>query len=189
MKFKEIIRTKAFIAGSLSVVCVGILAACIFIGREKPAEFKPEPPTSSAPISTWEENATGNAGLADGDSDGQKAQGDEYPKQVETSDDEVVIDFTDPEPEKPEAPKAPEGSENPTNPEHPTYSKEDVPKPESKPKPESQPKPESSGPQPGDRNEQGQVYDRAFGWVTPSDVKQEVIDGDGDPNKMVGTMD
>lgn len=45
------------------------------------------------------------------------------------------------------------------------------------------------GSAPGSTNDKGQVYDPVFGWVTPSTVQQEVIGGDGDPNKMVGSMD
>ena len=33
-----------------------------------------------------------------------------------------------------------------------------------------------------------QVYDPAFGWITPSDTIQDTIDSDGDLNKMVGDM-
>lgn len=47
--------------------------------------------------------------------------------------------------------------------------------------------PNSTQPPASDTNT-GQVYDPAFGWITPSQSMPESIDSDGDINKQVGTM-
>lgn len=46
----------------------------------------------------------------------------------------------------------------------------------------------ASGTNTGQEAHPGQVYDPAFGWITPSQSMPESIDSDGDVNKQIGTM-
>lgn len=48
--------------------------------------------------------------------------------------------------------------------------------------------PPASSTNAGQEEHPGQVYDPAFGWITPSQSMPESIDSDGDINKQVGTM-
>ena len=189
MKLKKFLTSKPFLLGALVVLCVGILAVCLVVNRDKGSEFTPEPPASTAPIESWEETSST---LPTAPTDGagvdaaprSKTPEEAFPQVTDETDQKTVVAFTDPEPEKPEAPPAPEGKtvkEDP-GPEHPVNTDPTVTPP---PAPEpAQP----SGPQSGDQNNQGQVYVPGFGWITPSTVEQSTIDSDGDPNKMVGQM-
>lgn len=186
MKLKQFLTSKSFLLGMLAVLCVVILVVCLAVGRDKGREFVPEPPTASAPTD-WEENVSTPSEMSFDYSSAvtsNKEQEESFPQVTEETEQQTVIDFTDPEPEKPAAPPAPAGKivKEDTGPKHPVNSNPTVTPP---PTPEpSRP----SGPQPGDTNNQGQVYDPVFGWVTPSKVEQIPIDSDGDPNKMVGQM-
>ncbi len=193
MKPKKILTSKPFIAGTLVVLCVGILVVCLVIrGNNEEGEFVPTPSSTPTPIESWKENPSATMAEKETGKDnntGDSSKEEEYPKVVETDEEQTVVDFTDPTPEKSEeAPPAPEGkTEIDPGPSHPVQKDPTVtPKPS---KQESKPSNSSAAPAPGSKNEKGQVYDPAFGWVTPSKVHQETIDGDGDPNKMVGEMD
>lgn len=189
MKLKQFLTSKPFLLGMLAVLCVGILVVCLTVGRDKGSEFVPEPPATSAPTDGWEENggapssAPSEGGGLDAVLPSQEPEAS-FPQISEETEQQTVVDFTDPEPEKPEAPPAPEGKTVQEDPglEHPVNSNPAVTPP---PTPEPS---KPSGPQSGDTNSQGQVYVPGFGWVTPSNVEQSTIDSDGDPNKMVGQM-
>lgn len=189
MKLKQFLTSKPFLLGMLAVLCVGILLICLIVGRDKDNEFVPEPPATSSPTDGWEENdgapsdAPSEGGSFDTVLPSQEPEAS-FPQVSAETEDQTVVDFTDPEPDKPEAPSAPDGKtvqEDP-GPEHPVN-----PNPAVTPPPTPEPS-QPSGPQSGDTNEQGQVYVPGFGWVTPSKVEQSTIDSDGDPNKMVGQM-
>lgn len=69
--------------------------------------------------------------------------------------------------------------------------------PESTTKPTSTPSSSTSSntdqntePEPdyGEENGAGQIYDPAFGWITPSEAVGENVDNDGDVNTQVGSM-
>lgn len=189
MKLKQFLTSKSFLLGMLVVLCVGILIICLAVGRDKGCEFVPEPPATSSPTDSWEEN--GGAPSASPSEGGNfdvvlpsKEPEPSFPQVSAETEEQTVVDFTDPEPDKPEAPPAPEGKtvQEAPGPEHPVN-----PNPAVTPPPTPEPS-QPSGPQPGDTNSQGQVYDAAFGWVTPSRVEQIPVDSDGDPNKMVGQM-
>lgn len=189
MKLKQFLTSKPFLLGMLAILCVGILIVCLTVGRDRGSEFVPEPPTTSAPTDGWDENG-GAPSSVPSEGGGLEAvlpseePEPSFPLVSGETEQQTVVDFTDPDPNKPEAPPAPDGKtvqEDP-GPEHPVNSNPTVTPP---PTPEpSQP----SGPQSGDTNDQGQVYVPGFGWVTPSKVEQIPIDSDGDPNKMVGQM-
>lgn len=185
---KKLFTSKPFIVSALAFLSIAIIAICIFVSREKQPEFVPEPPQQTQSVSDWSESGgTANPSVP-ATSPSQGSEQEAYPKVAEENDENVVIDFTPPQSsavaEQPEPPEIPEGKtevEDP-GPSHPVNPDPAVTAPE--PKPE-----QPNGPTPGSTNDKGQVYDPVFGWVTPSTVQQEVIDGDGDPNKMVGSMD
>lgn len=199
---KNFINSKRFIVSSLSLVCLVILAACWFASREPNKDFVPE---ESTPIASqdWQETSASTSGLAEKPSNAYSPQAtepmDAYPKVVEVIEDEssdetsqeappettkaVVIDFTPTKKPAETPPPVPEGKtvvEDP-GPEHPVTPAPEV----TAPAPETT---ASMEPVPGTDNGNGAVYDPAFGWVVPGDVKQSVVDSDGDPNKMVGNM-
>jgi len=180
---KKLITSKKFIAGALAVLCVGILVVCLIVNNDKKGEFVPDPTQSADPVDTWEENPSSSP--SGGGYAGTQGANDaeEYPKIVEENEGEVVIDFTDPIPSKEPAPTTPG-----TDADHVDHDVVPVQTPSEGGKPQEQSSGSSNTPAPGSKNSQGQVYDPAFGWITPADVTQESIDSDGDPNKMVGEM-
>lgn len=179
---KKLITSKKFIAGTLVVLCVGILVICLIVGGDKKNEFVPDPFPTGEPVDTWEENPSstpsggGYAGIQGAN------DADAYPKVVEENPDEVVIDFTDPSPTKEPAPETP-GKDT----DHVDHDSVPVQTPSEGGKPQQESS-DSNTPAPGSTNSQGQVYDPVFGWVTPSTGNTVPMDNDGDPNKMVGEM-
>lgn len=186
MKIKKTLTSKPFIAGVLAILCVGILGTCLFLQKNNREEFIPEQPSTDAPVENWTENestAAPDKGIGMAGSEDASAK-EEFPKVTESGEGQAVVEFTNPEPTKPEPPAVPEGKTEVADPgpSHPVQKDPTVTPPTQEP-------PKSDTPEPGSNNNKGQIYDPVFGWVTPSTVQQEVIDGDGDPNKMVGSMD
>lgn len=203
MKLKKTITSKPFIAGTLAVLCVGILATCLLLQKNDQTEFTPEPTSSAAPVESWSEHESAAADKETGTSTGTDiAAKEEYPKVTESSEAQTVIDFTDPEPSKPEAPPVPEGKTEVPEPQssHPvkkdptvTPSKQDTipPKPpqtnqSTEAESENQESPNSTAPDDGHKS--GQVYDPVFGWITPGAPQGNPVDAGGDPNKEIGNM-
>lgn len=201
---KNLFKTKAFPIVMLSTACIGILAACLFMGREDRQMFCPAEPSPGEAVQEWQEPAASPVpqkqpavSTAPGNSTGSSispyapAQGEAggdgmetYPKIAEETDQLVSIDFT-PEAEKlhPEPPEAPKAAEDATNPDQPpAYTPEEL-----EPEP-AVPPAQPDAPAPGASNGNGAVYDPVFGWVVPGEINQIPMDSNGDPNKMVGNM-
>lgn len=184
---KKLLTSKPFLVSALVFASIAIVAVCIFISGDKQPEFVPEPPRQTPSVSNWSESDGAAKPSAPAHTVEEPKQ-EAYPKVAEENGENVVIDFTPPQSsaaaEQPEPPEIPEGKTEVKDPgpSHPVNPDPSVKAPE--PEPE-----QPSGPAPGSTNDKGQVYDPVFGWVTPSTVQQEIIDGDGDPNKMVGSMD
>lgn len=185
---KKLLTSKPFLVSALAFAIIVIVAVCIFIGGDKQPEFVPEQPQQPQSASDWSESGGAAKPSAPAHAPAEALEQEAYPKVAEENGENVVIDFTPPQSsaaeEQPEPPEIPEGKTEVKDPgpSHPVNPDPSVKAPE--PEPE-----QPSGPAPGSTNDKGQVYDPVFGWVTPSTVQQEVIDGDGDPNKMVGSMD
>ncbi|WP_326975350.1 DUF6550 family protein [Caproicibacter sp. BJN0012] len=188
MKLKKIVTSKPFIAGTLTVLCLGIVVACLTLQGNEKSEFVPESSSKPTPAESWSENPStsepeNGSGMNGGTGTSSK---EEYPKVVENDESRTVVDFTNPTPEKPEAPPAPEGkTEIVTSSSHPVQKDPSVTPPKQESKTESQ---KSGTPAPGSKNDKGQVYDPVFGWITVPDGKSVPADNDGDINKQVGTM-
>ena len=201
---KNIFKTKAFPIIMLSAACTGVLAACLFAGRENRQKFCPAEPAPGEIVREWQEpaaspvpqrqpDAPASAGSSteNGISPYMPAQGgtdkdvaEAYPQVTEETGQLVSIDFT-PEAEKlhPEPPEAPTAGENAPNPDQPpAYTPEEL-----EPEP-SAPPAQPDTPAPGASNGNGAVYDPVFGWVVPGEINQIPMDSAGDPNKMVGNM-
>lgn len=185
---KKLLTSKPFLVSALAFISVAIVAVCIFVSRDKQPEFVPEPPRQTQSVSGWSESGGTEKPSASATMPDKTPEQEAYPKVAEENDENVVIDFTPPQSsaaaEPPEPPEIPEGKkevEDP-GPSHPVNPDPAVTAPE--PKPE-----QPNGPTPGSTNDKGQVYDPAFGWVTLSPTEQIHTDNDGDPNKMVGSMD
>ncbi len=203
---KKNLKTNALPPLLLSIACIGILAASLFIGKEKEPDFQPETPAPAASAQEWQETAAPGTPTAQPQPDphtagshGKTTEGDAYtrtqpkasdtpleiyPKVAEETDNLVTIDFT-PAAEKlhPEPPEAPAAEGDISNPEEPpAYTPEEV-----KPEPSTAPA-QPDTPAAGSSNGNGAVYDPVFGWVIPSTVNQTPMDSAGDPDKMVGNM-
>lgn len=183
---KKLFTSKPFIVSALALASIAIVAVCIFVSREKPPEFIPEPPQQSESPDDWTESGGTAKPSVPGVSPAAGTEQESYPKVTEDNGENVVIDFTPPQTDtpEPEPPEAPEGKTElkEPGPSHPVNEDKTVKAPEPEPV-------QPSGPAPGSTNGSGQVYDPAFGWVTLSPAEQISTDNDGDPNKMVGSMD
>lgn len=190
---KNILKSRGFLIAVLCIACIGILAACWYVSREKPAEFQPEESGITTESGDWREPEasgskpeTGENGADAYTPPSQSVTEDaleDYPKVESESGDEVVIDFTPTEKTEETPPEAPEGKhviEDPGS-DHPVNPSPEVTAPE----PETE---ADNGPEAGSTNGNGAVYDPVFGWVVPGEVSQSTMDSDGDPNKMVGNM-
>lgn len=187
---KNFIKSKEFLLSVLAVACIGILTVCFVVNRDTDNNFQPEEVASNteaqksqeapAPAASTEHPAPVNTPAPAATKDPME----EYPKVVEESESEVVIDFTpeseELQPETPEPPTAEGNVADPSAP--PTYAPE-----ETEPEPTAPPA-QNNTPAPGSTNENGAVYDPVFGWVEPGQVEQTPADSSGDPDKMVGDM-
>jgi len=196
---KKLITSKPFIAGALAVFCIVTLTLCLLWRNDK-HEFVPDNPVPLGSIDSWTENSSPSDVATENDENNQvwqppnsqpwpppveqieEASGD-YPIVVEENrKDEVVIVFTDPTSSKEPPPEIP-NREAVSG--HSGHSAPDTPGSSEQPRVNNN----TNNPVPGSMNDRGEFYDPAFGWVRPGQVEQIEIDSDGDPNKMVGTMD
>lgn len=184
---KKIVSGKVLAVSGLCLACVAILIG-VLVWRSTPnPEFTPDDNHSVVTPSTWEEPEGDNKGSrpastptpeqTDTASDADTHAKDNY-KVVSEDEDEVVIDMTPPahQSEAPKPPAAPEGqTATPDNeiPEEPADGGACIPE---TPKEKETEKP-------------GQVYDPVFGWTDIADASGQEADSNGDPNKMIGTMD
>lgn len=188
---KQLLKSKAFLAAVLSASCIGILAACWYVSRDRTADFKPEGTETTAESQDWQETSDSQKEPSKTETDAYTPPAqpetteslESYPKVESEAEDEVVVDFTPTEKPEETPPEAPDGKtimEDP-GPEHPVNPVPEVTAPATE-------APADKEPEPGSVNENGAVYDPVFGWVVPSQVTQSTMDSDGDPNKMVGNM-
>lgn len=177
-------KHKKFIIIALSASCIGILAVCFFLSRDRTPEFTPDPPQSSSPSSWEEKRGSMNSGNLETAPTSSGTDSEEYPKATQKDDRNVDIEFTpsseDLKPDAPDAPKTDADNTNPSAP--PSYTPEQVNPPVVK---KSE---DTNTPAPGSKNENGAVYDPVFGWIVPGEIEQTPIDNNGDPNKQVGEM-
>lgn len=190
---KKILQSKGTLAVLLAAACIIILGVCIYVNRSRENAFQPEESSSEAESATWEETSAPSAAVKETEPTASEPESTsavpetdppaDYPKVSEENGQETEITFTPTEKPEETPPPAPEGKtvlEDP-GPEHPVNPAPEVTAPA--PVPES-----AAGPQPGETNADGAIYDPVFGWIVPSRVEQSVVDSDGDPNKMVGNM-
>lgn len=188
---KNFLKSRGFLVAVLSIACIGIIAACWYVSRDRSPDFQPEEPEITTDSQDWQENAAsdkkaegnGASAYTPPTGSGTAEALEEYPKVETESEDEVVIDFTPTEKIEETPPEPPEGKTviEDSGPEHPVNTVPEVTAPE----PETD---TDNGPAAGSTNENGAVYDPVFGWVVPGQVSQSTMDSDGDPNKMVGNM-
>ncbi len=189
---KKLLQSKGFKITALSACCIGILAACFFFGRDRFEKFVPDPQLSESSVNEWKEpdiapeSDEGNETAYGPAKDAVKEE--TYPKTVEESPEETVVDFTPPAlTSETQAPDKPVSQGDNTDPQEiPTYQPEDTMITDTDGDSEDS---ETEGvPAAGDVNEDGAVYFPGFGWVIPSTSEVIEMDNDGDPNKMVGDM-
>jgi len=181
---KKIIKSKMFIAGMLAALCVCILTICVLGKNDKESEFNPESSIPIVVIDSWTENTISITEIIE-DNDNNtyheltetqtETQSNEITKVIIKTKNEIVIDFIEPPLPKDSPPETPGTKFN---------ELESAELPSHVGKPHDNPIPDPLVP--GNKNEKGEIYDSAFGWVTPGKVEQKDIDNQGDPNKMVG---
>ena len=58
---KKFFTSKPFVISALAVLCIGIVAACLIWGRDKPSEFTPDPQESQT-TDEWKDNSSSGNG-------------------------------------------------------------------------------------------------------------------------------
>ena len=187
---KNIFKSKKFLFSMLAAACIGILAVCFVVNRDRDNNFQPEDVAANTGTQEWQESPAPTVNTATPVPTHTPAPAatkepmEEYPRVVDESENEVVIDFTpegeDLKTEPPEPPAAEGDPEDSSAP--PTYAPE-----ETEPAPTTPPAQDNT-PAPGSTNGNGAVYDPVFGWVVPGQVEQTTSGSTGDPDKMVGDM-
>ena len=191
------IYTCFFIVAIVMLISFLLLAVCVIWNTSGQSEFSPDPAQAAAPIDSWTENSkpdyvsvppewkdtSGNAQAGQPAGENVTDPGLEYPKTITDTEDEVVINFTDPNPFKEPPPETIPDESNADTGEVPTQQPISTDPPAVTPS-----APQSSTPAPGSTNSSGEFYDPVFGWVKPGNVVVIDIDSDGDPDKMVGNM-
>lgn len=182
---KKMISGKALTIGGLCLACIAILVGILIWKTGPESQFTPDAddmipssttwvePGGSSPGSTSKPSAT--PGQADDPAPDDQAQ-DNYKVSSETEE-EVVINMTPPVSQNtetpPPAPKDQMVPESNAVPSEPADGGECIPSTPEK-KPEEKP---------------GQVYDPVFGWTDLPGASGTEAHSDGDPNKMIGSMD
>lgn len=182
---KNKISGKALGIGGLCLVCVVILVGVWIWSAAPKSEFTPDPDDTIPSSTTWVESGGSSTGSTSkpsatpgqtDDLDRDDHTQDNYKVASETEE-EVVIDMTPPVSKPDETPPpAPSGQVIPEDnaiPSAPADGGECIPSTPEK-KPEAKP---------------GQVYDPVFGWTDLPSASGSEAHSDGDPNKMIGTMD
>ena len=54
---KKIFKSKGFLVSVLAVACIAILAACLYVSRDKDASFQPEETPVSTESQDWQETS------------------------------------------------------------------------------------------------------------------------------------
>lgn len=161
---KNFIRSKGFLFSVLVAACIGILTVCFVANREPKSDFQPE--EAAANTDTQEAPATPapavNAGNRPSTNTPAPAATKDpmegYPKVVDESDDEVVINFTPEGGELLEDPPEPPAAGGDTT--DPAASPDYAPE-ETEPEPTAPPAQDNT-PAPGSTNGNGAVYDPVF---------------------------
>ena len=109
------------LAAVLCVICVGVVAVCLYPGRTDRSDFTPDTPANNTPL-IWEDKlGFGESNSAPTNHSGvSTAAPNEYPKQSVDSEGNVSVEFTpDAEDLMPDEPEAPISEDDYTNQEAP----------------------------------------------------------------------
>lgn len=183
--------------GSLSTLCVAVLAGTYFLTREPKNTFTPVTAENGTTTNTWEDNAD-----VESVSSPSAPQNDTQVTGTKTDNTQTVVSedasgtvtelsgsTTKDEIEETVHLEKPETNDDTTNPEKQPEYDDSVPTTPDPTEPPADDKPNNTPPAkaPSDSHP-GQVYDPVFGWITTGDTNQDNVDNDGDINKQIGTM-
>ena len=168
-KLKKYLTKPNLIALGLGVACIAVLIGAFFLTRSPEKVFVPDPSFEVPAGSEWVEpgkvpivtpgDITSTPGIEDYD-EGEV---------IETN-------LTDVDLSRPPEPDAPVPTGDITDPDAvPEYDEDQI-------------NPSNAGPKSGETNENGQIYDPVFGWITPQPSQGIPSDNNGDPDKQVGNM-
>ena len=62
---KKIFKSKGFLVSVLAAACIAILAACLYVSRDKDAPFQPEETPVSTESQDWQENSESSGNRED----------------------------------------------------------------------------------------------------------------------------
>jgi len=184
-------QKRTIIIGTLSVLCVAILAGAFLLNKEPETEFVPEYEENSTQIETWEEKDTSISATIVPDTNENQVIGtqtDQTQVVVYENETETVTNLSDSIPKEEvtdimptEKPVATGDITNPDT--SPTYEPS-IPQTSDEPFEVPTNNPENNAPS----GETGMVYDPVFGWIQTGDTNQDTIDNGKDINKQIGNM-
>lgn len=171
---------KLIVTGSLAIVCVVLIAAIYFRFQTEPVKDDGTPPSV-----TMSSDVTPTPDITKSDETAEKkddivvkpVEPTPLPSETPTQDANEIVQSNVPEAEKPEPPEKPTPQGDETNPAKPPEYK-----------PEDTTISEPAEPKGGEKKD-GKVYLPGFGWVPETGGSGTTVDGEGDINKQVGTMD
>ena len=184
-------QKRSVITGTLSVLCVVILAGATLLNKEPETEFIPEYTETSTQIDTWEEKDTSISATVVPDTNENQdigTQTDQTQVVVYENETETVTNLSDSIPK--EEAKDNKPTEKPvatgdiTNPDAPPTYEPSVPQASEEPSDAPTNTPENNAPS----GETGMVYDPVFGWIQTGDTNQDTADNGKDINKQIGNM-
>ena len=184
-------QKRTVIIGTLSVLCVTILAGAVFLNKEPETEFVPEYEENSTQIETWEEKDTSISVTVVPDTNENQVIGtqtDQTQVVVYENETETVTDFSDSIPKEEAKDTMP--TEKPvaagdiTNPDAPPTYEPSIPQASEEPSDAPTNTPENNAPS----GEAGMVYDPVFGWIQTGNTNQDTADNGKDINKQIGNM-
>lgn len=185
--------------GSLSALCIAILAGTYFFTMEPDNHFTPASTETGSSTDTWKENA--NTEVFPSESvqtpENQKkgSEADQTQKIISEDENGSTSSLSGSEKKKmsevkkPSAP--PETNDDINNPDKQPEYDSTVPQTSvpSTDTPDNIPPSAPPVEKPSDENTHpSQVYDPVFGWINTGDTVQDTVDSDGDINKQIGTM-
>ena len=169
---KKFLTKKYLIPAILIVGCAGILITALILMRQPQNEFTATGSESLSSPTDWSEPDVPIVIADDGPGPAPGIEADSM-----SPDDETDIELTVLPDSKQEEPPPPTISGDATDPNSPPEYTPEQTNPSN-----------NAGPQPGEQNGNGQVWDPVFGWITPAPANGAPVDNGGDPDKQVGNM-
>lgn len=185
--------------GSLSALCIAVLAGTYFLTVEPDNHFTPASTKTGSSTDTWKENADTEVPPSENihtpENQAKGSEADQTQKIVSEDENGSTSSLSgsekkkESEAEKPTVP--PVTNDDISNPDNQPEYDNTVPQTSTPSTDAPYNTPPSAPPaeKPSDENAHpGQVYDPVFGWIDIGNTVQDTVDSDGDINKQIGSM-